>query len=244
MWELSSFGWTKIRGDIKVDGVNHSSCFKVPFIISVLLLTLFGGKLGHAGEIHDAAAKGDIEKVATMLKANPDLVSSKDTNGWTPLNRAAKKGHKKVAELLLAYKADVNAPDNDGNTPLHNAIKYRRREVVEWLLENHADIEAKDKYNDWTALHIAAVDGYLEESKLLLSRKANPNAKGKCDATPLHLAAGRGYKEVVELLLANGAEVNAVITIPKEGSMTPLGMALFGKQKETADIIRQHGGHE
>lgn len=224
--------------------MNRSSYFKTSLIASVLLLITIGGRLGHAGEIHDAAAKGDLEKVASLLKGNPDLVSSKDTNGWTPLNRAAKNGRKNIAELLLTYKADVNAPDNDGNTPLHNAIKYRKREVVEWLLENHADIEAKDKYNDWTALHIAAVDGYLEESQLLLSRKANPNAKGKYDVTPLHLAAGRGYKEVVKLLLASGAEVNAVITIPKMKSMTPLGMAVWGKQTDTANLIRQHGGHE
>jgi len=160
------------------------------------------------------------------------------------LNQAAIKGRKKVAELLLTYKADVNAQDNDGNTPLHNAIKYRQREVAELLLENHADVEAKDKNNYWTALHIAAVDGYLEESKLLLAHKANPNAKGKWDATPLHLAAARGNKMVLELLLASGAEVNAMFNFPKQKGMTPLSMALFGKQTKTADLIRQHGGHE
>ena len=52
---------------------------------------------------------GDGEKVKALLKGNPDLVFSKDTNGWTPLHFAADRGDKDLVELLLANKADVNA---------------------------------------------------------------------------------------------------------------------------------------
>ena len=68
------------------------------------------------GEIHNAARDGDLEKVKALLKDNPDLVFSKDTNGTTPLHWAAINGHKDVASLLLANKAAVNAKDNSGNT--------------------------------------------------------------------------------------------------------------------------------
>ena len=49
------------------------------------------------------AQRGDLEKVKALLKDNPDLVSSKDTNGWMPLHAAAIDGHKDVAELLCQH---------------------------------------------------------------------------------------------------------------------------------------------
>jgi hypothetical protein len=54
-------------------------------------------------EIDDAAQNGDLEKVKALLKDNPDLVSSKDKWGRTPLHLAARNGHKDVAELLRQY---------------------------------------------------------------------------------------------------------------------------------------------
>ena len=56
--------------------------------------------------------------------------------------------------------------------------------------------------------------------------------------TPLHRAAHRGYKEIVELLLAKGVDVNAK---DKEGK-TPLDAAIYGKNPQTADLLRKHGG--
>ena len=48
-----------------------------------------------------------------------------------------------------------------------------------------------------------------EVAALLLTNKAEVNAKGYAELTPLQLAAGSGHKEVAELLLANHADVNA-----------------------------------
>ena len=87
----------------------------------VTLVALVSSDLAFGGEIHDAASRGDLEKVKALLKTNPELVSSKDRFGNTPLHRAAMNGRKDVAELLLANKAEVNAKDNNGMTPLHNA---------------------------------------------------------------------------------------------------------------------------
>ncbi|MGP8200312.1 MAG: ankyrin repeat domain-containing protein [Limisphaerales bacterium] len=87
--------------------------------------------------IHDAAKNGDLEKVKGLLKANPDLVSSKDDDGMTALHLAAMKGHKDVVELLLTNKADVNAKNNYGATPL-KLVELSGRDDVEKLLHEHA----------------------------------------------------------------------------------------------------------
>lgn len=38
--------------------------------------------------VHDAAKKGSIEGVATLLKEFPQLVNDKGEDGWTPMFRA------------------------------------------------------------------------------------------------------------------------------------------------------------
>ena len=64
----------------------------IPQRAAVVLVGLVWSSLALCGEIHDAAQSGDLEKVKALLKANPDLVFSKDTNGWPPLARGGEGG--------------------------------------------------------------------------------------------------------------------------------------------------------
>ena len=93
----------------------------IPRRAAVMLFALAWSSLAFCGEIHDAAQSGDLEKVKALLKANPDLVFTKDNTGSTPLLYAASYGHRDVVALLLASKADVNAKANNGQTSLHLA---------------------------------------------------------------------------------------------------------------------------
>jgi hypothetical protein len=49
-------------------------------LLAVTLVALAWGNLAFCGEIHDAAKAGDLDKVKALLNANPNLISSKDTN--------------------------------------------------------------------------------------------------------------------------------------------------------------------
>jgi ankyrin repeat protein len=131
-----------------------------------MLVALAWSSLAFCGQIHDAAAAGDLAKVKALLKDNPDLVFSKNTNGWTPLHIVAFEGHKAVAEVLLANKAEVNAKDNKGQTPLHWAASAGSKDVAELLLANKAEVNAKDN-NRWTPLYSAVVNSHTNVADLL-----------------------------------------------------------------------------
>lgn len=178
----------------------------VPALVS-LTCPAFGG------EIHDAATSGNVEKVKALLKSNPDLVSSKDSNGAVPLHWAALNGHKEVAEVLLANNAAVDARESNGQTPLHLAVFNHHTDIAQLLLASKADVNAKSN-NGTTALSLATRKGYRDVVVVLLASKADVNA-GAPLVTALQQysladpAVKDNYKALVELLLANGADVNA-----------------------------------
>ena len=64
------------------------------------------------------------------------------------------------------------------------------------------------------------------------------NAKDEGGWVPLHGASGSGQKEIVELLLANMAKVNVTALSGK----TALDYAVRAGHKETANLLRKHGG--
>ena len=109
-----------------------------------------------------------------------------------------------------------------------------------------ADVHAKDEYGA-TPLSVAVANGDKEIVELLIANGADVNAKTNLGRAPLHEAAG-GRKDVAELLIAEGADVNA----KAEDGETPLDWAekvedwqspqAKSAKKETADLLRKHGG--
>ena len=203
---------------------------------SVTLVVLDCNRLALCREIHEAAASPGLEKVKTLVKDKPDLASSKDNNGVTPLHAAAASGRKDAADFLLACNVDPNAKDARGETPLHFAAHWGSKDVAELLLTHKAEVNAGDNIG-LTPLHSAAWWGHRGAAELLLAHQADANAKTECGLTPLHLAASGNYSEVVELLLAHGAGINA----KDSDGVTPLHVAAEGGHKGVAELMLAHG---
>src|SRR5580693_1838545 len=86
----------------------------VPRVAVVAVLTLVCGAFAFCGPIHDAARKGDANKVKALLQADPKLVADRDKNGDTPLHLACLHGQLAAAQALIDAGADVNAKNNYG----------------------------------------------------------------------------------------------------------------------------------
>jgi ankyrin repeat protein len=153
--------------------------------------------------LNDAAKSGDLAKVRQLLKSNPGLVSSQDTNGCTPLFNAALYGHDDVVELLLANKADVNAKTRAGLTPLMFAVHTN---IARLLLDRGADVNARDNRSRWTALHLAAAFGRTNMVELLLANGADVNVVDVNGRAPLYYAECHGHADVAELLRQHGGK--------------------------------------
>ncbi|HLG14580.1 MAG TPA: ankyrin repeat domain-containing protein [Blastocatellia bacterium] len=106
-------------------------------------------------EVIKAAKMGDIEKVKTLLAADPNLIHARDNDGSTALHCATWKGHHAIVALLVRAGADVNAQNSNGHwgtTPLHAAAHANEAAIAQLLLEHGADVDARDM-NGKTPLH-------------------------------------------------------------------------------------------
>ena len=129
-----------------------------------------------AGPLHDAAGKGDLATVETLL-AEGAKIDERGTNGETPLILAVLAGNDAVAELLIEKGAGVMATNQGGFTPLHAAAYSGDIGIAELLLEHGADVNAKSELLV-TPLHAAAEEDHADMVKLLIARGALARRQG------------------------------------------------------------------
>jgi ankyrin repeat protein len=191
--------------------------------------------------IYKAAYNGNIEAVKQHLATGTD-VNAKDFVGWTPLHHAVNGSRKETVNFLLAKGADVNVIIESGGfkgkTPLDVAKITRQYEIAD-LLRKHGGKHS---------IFGAARQGKIEAVKQHIAAGTNLEAKDGVGRASLHHAAMGGQKEITELFITNGAGLNA----QDDFGETPLDMAetvykhhspeLKAGKKETAELLRKHGG--
>lgn len=191
-----------------------------------------------------AAKKGDMKKVASLLKIgiNPNL---KDRTGITALYCASENGHLEVVKLLLENGADIDDFDFslmiwegyweivkplierganiDFTFLLYEASRAGQLELVKISIEKGVDVNTRNR-DGWTALEGASSGGHSDVVKLLVEKGANVNAQDENGQTALHCADGSEpveeyfYLKVITCLIENGANVN----VQDKNGNTPL----------------------
>ena len=190
--------------------------------------------------LHRASFYGCHKIVEFLLQKNA-AIESTDYKYKTPLHSAAGGyGNIAVIKSLLKYKANIEAKTDFGWTPLHSAARYSDEETVQFLISQGANIEATNNYGE-TPLLLVLSEAKMDVAKkiafikLLLTNKANINAKDNVDRTSLHWACIKGEIRLVELLLKNNLNLEAT---DKEGK-TPLYHAAKEGYKEIVNLLTQ-----
>ena len=185
--------------------------------------------------------------VALLLLELGVDVNALDKDHGTPLYLACSHWKFKIAHVLLDYGAEVNVQNADGRTPLHGigqrfnlADEPDIARVAQRLLEHGADVNARDK-NKATPLHLASKVHAANLVEVLLDHGAEADAQSADGQTPLHQVLNRSTSttsQIVRLLLdRGGADVNAQNKYEK----TPLHVACFAGNSESAQILLDHG---
>lgn len=157
--------------------------------------------------VADAAMKGDLATVRSLLKEGAD-VNAPRGDGMSALHWAAERGQAEMAEVLVYAGANTAAVTRIGQyTPLHVAARVGSTAVVDVLLKAGAPVDAKANPSGATALHLAANAGSAATINRLLDAGADKDAKeAEWGQTPLIFATAFNRVEAVKALLARGAD--------------------------------------
>jgi ankyrin repeat protein/L-ascorbate metabolism protein UlaG (beta-lactamase superfamily) len=160
--------------------------------------------------LHVAARTGLLDVGRTLIAWGADVNKAQSSWQGTPLFYTLWDGQTDFARMLIAAGADVNH-SADGDLALYNAIQYGHAEMVEVLLEGGADSAQIEGDLGCTALHAAALRGYADVARTLLSSNAPLEVKNTAGDTPMELAVRYGNFNVAQVLKDHGAHG----TIPK-----------------------------
>lgn len=166
-----------------------------------------------AGEAVPAAAcEGDVALLERLLGSDPGAVARGGRSG-AALVQAARCARLDTVRFLLDRGADPNAAQEDGETPLLAALRdlsstgrdaVARTELAALLLERGAAANARGAQGE-TPLLRAVRWGNPGAVRLLLSRKADPDAVDRQGSSAWVLASLQGDLPLVALLEQGGA---------------------------------------
>ncbi len=206
----------------------------------ILLILLAGATAAQCGAIHDAARKGDVNKIKALLQADPKLVAERDKNGDTPLHSACLHGQLAAAHVLIDAGADVNAKNNYGAfTPgdLWGVFSSNNHQDPVSLLTVHG-VDTKDMKNGYTPLDLCLfANRHKELLQFLIAKGADVSAQASSGATPLFFAVLRDQPDDVKFLIDQGANVN----LPDAYGGTILDAALQLQYGSLIQILVDHG---
>ena len=187
-------------------------------------------------DLFAAIESGDVERVRSILEADPALAATRDAEGVSALMRARYRFDEALAdpvraclpdldlfeaasfgdvqrltELVTSASASVDARSGDGFTSLHLAAFFGHSDAVRVLLTHGADMNAYGiGWMTGTPLHSAASAQQADVVRVLVEAGADPNARQSGGWTPLHAAARNGDLASITLLLAAEGDLTAI----------------------------------
>lgn len=216
--------------------------------------------------IHCAARVGHLTTARRIIRANADVISSKDLHGRTALHLAAMHGHTDLIEALVQHGAQLEDVDRDNSTPL---LLARGMKTARVLVKLGADVCARDNDGDgllevfnntWHELNVKELREILlwgldaTRGNLLAQFVGRPGRYEVYVDSRARLQTLSGTdRHLIELLLDYGADVagddasQLLLQVVRQDDQTAVELLLeCGKadvnaiaQGRTSDIVRE-----
>jgi ankyrin repeat protein len=216
---------------------HHSGVWSRPAYDAWKAFAVDGAPAPTHSELHEAAAKGDIDGAKKLL-SGLDNVDIFDGYGLTPLYYAVKAGHQGVAQALLEAGADAEAViDGEGHTLLNVAINATDDAMAVLLVDHGADFRVESSPGR-PLFHRFFHKGMLDVAeKIVREHDGDVNVRDADGYTALHIVAASGDVDNVRRLLEMGAQIDAQNAI----GMTPLLSAVNADHEECASHLVKQG---
>jgi ankyrin repeat protein len=152
--------------------------------------------------LHDAALAGDLGRLESLLNEGPWAIDMLSPDGWTALHLAAFVGNDAIIVRLLERGADARVMSRafEQNMAMHAACAGRRigkAAFAKLVAATGADTLQKQGY---TALMIAAGNGFTDAVDVLLEAGADVSLKTPEGKTAADFAKERGHAELEKRL--------------------------------------------
>ena len=149
-------------------------------------------------DIFVAAREGKLESLSALVKADPALVNATNQFNQTPLRVAVMAHRTNVVEFLEQHGAlwDIISAVMGGQTQVAREILSRQPEAI--TTKNFGS----------SLLHLAAANGDVATTKILLDAKADWREQDRRGLSPLAVARLRNQPDVVQTLRERGATEN------------------------------------
>ena len=139
--------------------------------VSAVLLALYYGhaelaKFLASGrrdlDVFEAAALGDLARLAEILAHSPEMLNAYSPDGFQPLGLACFFRQNSAAYALLGMGAEVNSPSNNPAKvmPLHSAVASQQLDLAAALLKASAQVNARQG-GGFVPLHGSAKNGQM-----------------------------------------------------------------------------------
>jgi ankyrin repeat protein len=172
-----------------------------------------------------SARTGKTDAIRVLVEAGANVNAKETWGGTTALMWAVAEGHADAAKMLIGAGADVNARSN--YVAAANGRGFEGRTPV----ANRTDPKAEEFASGWlTPLTLAAREGDLEMTRILVNAGADVNTAAGDGKTALAVSIFNGNYEVASFLVDNKADVNKA----DAQRFTPLFWAVDRRNMETA----------